>query len=91
MWVSMGLTLGLAASLQAAPGPAQAEAPSVRLTPKVIEMGAFYSGKWTRISGVVARGSKAIVVVRGPDTEEVFNRKARAGPICGARTGLAIP
>ncbi len=80
MWLPMGLTLGLAALLPA-PGSAPAEAPSVKLTPNVIQMGAFYSGQWTRISGTVARGSKAIVVIRGPDTEEVFNRKARAGPI----------
>ncbi len=80
-WLPMGLTLGLTALLQAGPSPAPAEAPSVKLTPNVIEMGAFYSGKWTRISGTVARGSQAIVVIRGPDTEEVFNRKARAGPI----------
>jgi uncharacterized protein (TIGR02186 family) len=59
----------------------RASGPSVKLAPEVIRMGAFYSGEWMRISGTVAPGSKAIVVIRGPNTEEVFNRKARAGPI----------
>lgn len=81
MWHPMGLTLGLAALLEVAPSPAPSEAPEVRLEPNVIQMGAFYSGKWTRISGTVTCGSKAIVVIRGPITAEVFNKKARAGPI----------
>lgn len=59
----------------------RAEGPSVKLTPEVIRMGAFYAGEWMRISGTVAPGSKAIVVIRGPNTEEIFNKKGRAGPI----------
>ncbi len=55
--------------------------PSVRLTPTRISMGSFYSGARLRIDGLVAQGSKAIVLVRGADREEIFNRKARFGPI----------
>jgi uncharacterized protein (TIGR02186 family) len=62
-------------------GPAFAAGPSVKLTPEIIRMGAFYSGEWMRISGTVAPGSKVIVLLRGPRTEEVFNRKGRVGPI----------
>ncbi|MGA2324968.1 MAG: TIGR02186 family protein [Bryobacteraceae bacterium] len=77
----IGLTIGIAAWLQPAPPPPRAEGLSVKLTPEVIRMGAFYSGEWMRISGTVARNSKVIVVIRGPNTEELFNRKARVGPI----------
>jgi len=55
--------------------------PTVKLTPDVIRMGASYSGEWVRITGTAAAGSGVIVVLRGPRTEEVFNRKGRAGPI----------
>ncbi len=62
------------------PGAA-APAPKFTITPNVVRMGAFYSGAVVRIAGTVPAGSQAIVVVRGPDTEEVFNRKGRVGPI----------
>jgi uncharacterized protein (TIGR02186 family) len=65
----------LAASAMAAP------APRLVITPNVVRMGAFYSGAQVRIEGFVSAGSEAVVVVRGPDTEEFFNRKGRVGPI----------
>ncbi len=52
-----------------------------RLTPEVIEVGAFYSGAAVRVEGAVAPGSQVIVVVSGSEGEERFNRKRRAGPI----------
>lgn len=54
---------------------------SLKLTPRVIEMGAFYGGAAMRIEGVAEPGSKVVVVVRGPDTEEVFNVKQQMGPL----------
>ena len=54
---------------------------SLKLTPPVIEMGFLYSGVQLRIEGAVRAGSKAVVVVRGGDREEVFNRKGKVGPI----------
>jgi len=54
---------------------------TLELHPEVIEMGAFYGGAALRISGTVAAGSNVVVVVRGPATEETFNKKRRAGPI----------
>jgi uncharacterized protein (TIGR02186 family) len=77
-------TRRLALALAMLLGPAlalRAGDPTVKLSPEVIRMGAFYSGEWMRISGTVAPGSKAIVVLRGPDTEEIFNKKGRIGPI----------
>ncbi len=75
------LLLTLAALLASSAGRARAAGPTVKLTPEVIRMGAFYSGEWMRISGLASPGSKVIVVLRGPRTEEVFNRKGRVGPI----------
>jgi uncharacterized protein (TIGR02186 family) len=79
--LQIGIAFGIAVWLLAAPPSARADQPYVKLTPDVIRMDAFYSGRWMRIDGVVAAGSTAVVVIRGPETEEVFNRKARAGPI----------
>ncbi len=82
MWHPMeDLRSGLAALLEVAPSPAPSEAPEVRLEPNVIQMGAFYSGKWTRISGTVTCGLESYCGDSGSDHREVFNKKARAGPI----------
>jgi hypothetical protein len=53
----------------------------LRLIPERIEMGSLYDGARVRVEGTVSHGSAAIVVIRGPDKEESFNRKARFGPI----------
>ena len=53
--------------------------PRLKLTPERIEMGSFYNGARLKVEGLVGRGSKAIVVVRGADKHESFNRKARFG------------
>ncbi len=72
--------LTIAAGLTPQLGDAQTGAP-LKLTPETIRMGAFYSGVPLRIEGTVQPGSSVVVVVRGPDIEEVFNLKGRAGPI----------
>lgn len=59
----------------------QAGSPGLKVTPAVIEMGAFYGGAALKIEGTVTPGSQVLVVVRGPQTEEVFNKKGRVGPI----------
>ncbi len=53
----------------------------VEITPPRIEIGAGYSGRNIRISGFASPDSKVVVVARGPDTDEVFQRRGRAGPI----------
>lgn len=60
---------------------APASAAAVRIVPDTIRIGATYSGTNLRIEGVAAPGSQVVLVARGPDTEEVFERKGRAGPI----------
>jgi len=64
--------------------PLWAAAPAglpLKLTPATIEMGVFYDGAPLRIEGTAEPGSNVVVVVRGPDVEEVFNVKGRVGPI----------
>ena len=68
----------LAALLRAGTLPA---GPVCRVTPPVIQAGAFYDGAEVKVEGVAAPRSKVIVTVSGSDREERFNRQARFGPI----------
>jgi putative transmembrane protein Alph_Pro_TM len=51
------------------------------ISPERVEIKTMYSGAPVRISGTAAQGSQVVVVIRGPDKEETFNKKVRAGPI----------
>ncbi len=51
------------------------------IEPERVEIKIMYSGAPVRISGTAAEGSQVVVVIRGPDKEETFNKKVRAGPI----------
>ncbi len=55
--------------------------PDIRISPKTIEMGAFFNGARLRVSGAVASDAHVVIVVRGADREEAFNFKSRVGPI----------
>jgi len=57
------------------------EGPEMKVIPRTVRMGAFYSGEHMRIEGTVRAGSKVIVVIRGQDGDETFNRKHKAGLI----------
>lgn len=59
----------------------QGGSPALKVTPAVIEMGAFYGGAALKVEGTVAPDSQVLVVVRGPETAEEFNKKGRFGPI----------
>lgn len=54
---------------------------SLKVTPPSIGMGLFYTGANVRIEGFVGAGSKVVVVVRGRQQAETFNRKVKKGPI----------
>ena len=54
---------------------------TVKVTPSVIEMGTFYGGAKVRVEGTVPSGSKVVVIVRGEEVTELFNRVGRVGPI----------
>jgi len=59
-----------------------AETPlTCQVTPRVIEMDAFYTGANVKVEGMAAPGSKIVVLVTGSESEESFNRKARFGPV----------
>ncbi len=58
-----------------------ASAPSLRLSPETLQMGAFYSGATVRIEGEVPPGTTPLVVIRGPEETEFFDRKGRVGPV----------
>jgi len=51
------------------------------ITPRAIEVGAFYEGANVRVEGVAPPGSKVVFTVTGSASAEAFNRKARFGPI----------
>jgi len=52
----------------------------VLVTPRVIEVGAFYSGARLSVKGAAAPRSQVIIAIAGPDREERFKRKERFGP-----------
>jgi hypothetical protein len=54
---------------------------TAKVTPSVVEMGTFYGGTKLRVEGTVASGSKVVVIVRGKDVTELFNRVGRVGPV----------
>jgi hypothetical protein len=60
---------------------AEPAAGQLSLSPQQIEIGFFYDGANVRVEGEAQEGSEVILVVRGSDTEETFNKKVRAGPI----------
>jgi hypothetical protein len=76
--------LAFAVLVCAAPRSAPAldpPAPSVRLSPDAVRMGAFYHGTTVRIEGEAPSGTTVLVVVRGPEEAQFFNRKERVGPV----------
>lgn len=70
VWITMSLAFTAAAG-----------EPALVLRPSVIEMGAFYGGTRIQIHGALAAGSQAALVIRGPEVEEMFNKRAKAGPL----------
>lgn len=62
--------------LQPAPQPA-----AVRLTPRVITMGAFYNGVTGHVEGLAPAGTQVVMVIRGENLKETLNKKSRVGPI----------
>lgn len=75
--LALAATLALAGSLCAI----EPATPTLHVIPPVVEMGAFYGGAKMRIEGTIRAGSEVVVVVRGGDREEAFNRKRHYGVI----------
>lgn len=81
IWILMGVVLVSAVLAPLTVATVEGGPAGLTVTPAVVEMGAFYGGAVLKIQGIVAPGSQVLVVVRGPETEEVFNKKGRLGPI----------
>lgn len=78
----MVAVIGPAVWALAGPAPILERTPrTLRITPPEIQIGLLYRAPPVRIEGEVAAGSQVVVVVRGEEKEEVFNKKVRAGPI----------
>jgi hypothetical protein len=54
--------------------------PAIKVTPRLIEVGAFYDGAKVRVEGATAPRSGVIVAITGSDREERFKQKVRFGP-----------
>jgi len=77
LWISIAVFS--LSGIQTAPG--MADEHNLKLIPELINMGAFYSGAQVRVEGVAETGANVVVIVRGDNKEESFNKKVRAGPI----------
>ena len=64
-----------------APSSALSSDLSVKVSPEAIQMGAFYNGAKMRIEGTAPSGSQVLVIIRGEEHDELFNKKGRVGPI----------
>jgi hypothetical protein len=62
------------------PAPGGAQTP-LSVSPSTVAVGRLLAGSRLRIAGHMRYGSDVVVVVRGRDVREIFNRKARFGPL----------
>lgn len=80
-WAALLLLIGMPTAGVPAESSTEAATGQLSLSPQQIEIGFFYDGAPVRVEGEAQEGSDVILVVRGSDTEETFNKKVRAGPI----------
>jgi Putative transmembrane protein (Alph_Pro_TM) len=73
--------LAVAVLAPAVLGGAPPPAPSIQLSPDAVRMGTFYRGATVRVEGQAPPGTAVLVVIRGPEEAEFFNRKERVGPV----------
>jgi len=52
-----------------------------KVSPQTIPVGMFYNGADVTVEGAVAAGSNVVVTITGSESEAVFNKKARFGPV----------
>lgn len=61
--------------------PPVLQMPPPELTPRTIAMGSFYNGASVHVEGDAPLGSGVIIVLRGVDKDEFYNRKQKFGPV----------
>jgi len=74
------LVCGVAAQTAPADEPADLR-PAPVVTPQAVDVGLRFGGAQLRIEGRAESGEQVIVVLRGQERDEGFNRKRRFGPI----------
>jgi hypothetical protein len=57
------------------------EMPPPTLSPQTVAMGTFYNGVRVQVEGTAPADSQILIVVRGAEKDEFFNRKGRVGVI----------
>jgi hypothetical protein len=57
------------------------EMPPPTLSPQTVAMGTFYNGARVQVEGTAPADSEILIVVRGAEKDEFFNRKGRVGLI----------
>jgi len=70
------LVLGL---LLAAGLPARAAEPGLKISPAVVQIGAFFNGQTVTVSGTIPAGTQAVLEVMGGSADEHLMRKGRRG------------
>ncbi len=60
-------------------GMARPATPELRVTPDLVEIGAFFQGEDITVAGKIPAGAEAVVEVLGPETTESLMRKGRRG------------
>jgi hypothetical protein len=70
--LSLALLLGTALAARAA-------MPEVKVSPELVEIGAFFQGAEITVSGEIPPGAEAVVEVLGPEATEHLMRKGRRG------------
>jgi hypothetical protein len=58
-----------------------AQAPSLHIDPSAIRKDLFYNGATVRVEGIAPPATDIVVVIRGNQASELFNKKGRIGPI----------
>ena len=79
-WLTISLCLPVLLVLGLA-GKAPAASATLQVTPDVVEISAFYQGRYVTVTGTLPEGLGAVVEVTGPATEEHLMRKGRRGPL----------
>ena len=65
--------------LWAMPALVGAASPEIRVSPDVVEIGAFFNGHGVKVIGHVPPGAQAVIEITGPTADEPLMRKGRRG------------
>src|SRR5579875_384087 len=78
--VARGVAVGMLVLLGMLPALC-AQTLSLRIEPGTIRKGFFYNGTTVQVEGIAPPATNIVVIVRGDETSELFNKKGRFGPL----------